>query len=503
MKKRTITLILILLGAALLKAGPIKMEGYLEGQFGRTYDSEEYKWNMWDPNYYIETKFFSSPIRNAEVFFKIYADNDKGRESYAKSGRAESVFGEGHVQYRYEKYGWGAQSVLFTRESGHYWTDGSMLGIVNTGSVNNDGNGQGVRMDAWYPFGGSVTYVFSDFSSGEGDDIHLVRYRQSLLERVRMGVFYQRKNYPTAAKDDYNEVAAIDVHAGMGRYFLNAEFARSEVPAEEDVEAENDTYSGFGDFFKSNVAGKAELNGIRVGTAKLGYILLQPGVWSYGNTYRNYMGDDKRNEYGFWVNSKYLVSGRAVTLSLNYSQSKNHVPVQIYHTWEDENGYLQQELIDVYNKKQTIYTEMYVEFIKGFKGKIYVENRDEEYYYFDENHFDFFSELSVENRLAKLLTQFKVKDIGEGSEVQLTGVEVSVNLTQDWKFFMRGMIATDELGSRHSIFGEIQYRLSGNTELNLQYGPSWWGQYGLVNDDSFASAGDMKKEVKLILKGWF
>ena len=150
MKKRTIALILILLGAALLKAGPIKMEGYLEGQFGRTYDSEEYKWNMWDPNYYIETRFFSSPIRNAEVFFKIYADNDKGREAYTESGQAEAVFGEGHVQYRYEKKGWGAQSVLFTRESGHYWTDGSMLEIVKTGSVNNGGNGQGVRLDAWY-----------------------------------------------------------------------------------------------------------------------------------------------------------------------------------------------------------------------------------------------------------------------------------------------------------------------------------------------------------------
>jgi hypothetical protein len=65
------------------------------------------------------------------------------------------------------------------------------------------------------------------------------------------------------------------------------------------------------------------------------------------------------------------------------------------------------------------------------------------------------------------------------------------------------MIADDRVGSRFSIFTELQYRMSGNTELYLQYGPSYWGQYGLVNDDSFSSSGMMRKEVKLILKGWF
>ena len=49
----------------------------------------------------------------------------------------------------------------------------------------------------------------------------------------------------------------------------------------------------------------------------------------------------------------------------------------------------------------------------------------------------------------------------------------------------------------------MQYRTSGNTELYLQYGPSYWGQYGLVNDDSFTSSGAMKKELRFIIKGWF
>ena len=114
-----------------------------------------------------------------------------------------------------------------------------------------------------------------------------------------------------------------------------------------------------------------------------------------------------------------------------------------------------------------------------------------------------FSEISVENGFAKLLAQFKVKDIGDTWEKYISGVELSVNLNENWKFFTRGMIANDRVGSRYSMFTEFQYRASGNTELYLQYGPSYWGQYGLVNDDSFASIGSMRKELRLIIKGWF
>ena len=87
-----------------------------------------------------------------------------------------------------------------------YWMDGSILGIVNTGSVNNDGNGQGVRFDVWHSYNGSMTYVFSDFSQGEGDDVHLFRYRQSLFKnKLNTGLFFQRKLYSNGGKFDYNE----------------------------------------------------------------------------------------------------------------------------------------------------------------------------------------------------------------------------------------------------------------------------------------------------------
>ena len=118
-------------------------------------------------------------------------------------------------------------------------------------------------------------------------------------------------------------------------------------------------------------------------------------------------------------------------------------------------------------------------------------------------HYDFLGELSVENYLSKLLGQFKIKDYGEIWEKHISGIELSVNLNSKLRFFTRGMIVNDRVGSRSSIFTEIQYKTGGNTEIYLQYGPNYWGQYGLVNDDSFASSGIMIKEIKLIIKGWF
>jgi len=142
-------------------------------------------------------------------------DNDNYK---THSNNSEAVVSEGHIDFHHKKNGFGFSSVLFFRESGHFWTDSSLLGIVNTGSVNNDGNAQGARLDIWHPFNGSFTYVFSDYSSGIGDDIHLLRLRQSFIDsKLHTGIFYQRKNYSSSGKNDFNEVVATDFRYSIGR----------------------------------------------------------------------------------------------------------------------------------------------------------------------------------------------------------------------------------------------------------------------------------------------
>jgi len=486
-----------------LNAQSINLKGYIEAQFGTKYDTDSFHWNMWDPDYKTELRLWTSPISNSEAFVKLYAD--KWNSSGQMMDHTEALLSEAHISYRQETRGRGFAAILFTRENNHYWTDGSMLNVLNTGSVNNDGNGQGVRIDIWEQWGGSASYVFSDFSQGESDDIHLLRLRQSFWdEKFKTGLFFQRKNYGSGAKKEYNQVIATDDKIRFSNYQFNIEFAVSTVPSEQELSDTNkshhgeswekfktgDVVDGFRELFKSDVAAKCELRGLKLGSSDVGYWFIKPGVWCYGKGYRNYMGENKYDECGLWVDSYYMLPRRAITFTLNYFQYKK-IESKIFSTGKS--------LEPVTN----LYAEIYLEFVNGFKGKIYYNKKDEVWHGEKYKHYDFFTELSVENRLAKLLTQFKIKDINEVNEKQIAGIECSVNLTEHWKAFVRGLVANDRVGARVNFFGELLYRIGGNSELYLQYGPSWYGAYGLVNDDSFISGGTMQKELKLVLKTWF
>lgn len=473
------------------------MEGYLEGQFWRTFNSENFEWDMPTPKLLVETRFYGSPVANTNYYFKFYAENEN-----FEYDRPVAFLWEGQINFKQEKNGNGIHTTFFTRENGYYWTDGSMLGILDTDSVDNGKNGQGARVDAWHNHNGSMTYVFSDFSSGGGDDIHLFRYRQSFREnKINTGLFFQRKNNASGADKDFNQVVASDFKMRLGKYYINTEVAISSTPSDSLITAiDNKYHKEFRDIFKSNFAAKAEFSGLRFGLPKLGYWFFTPGVFSHGISYRNDMGDKDihSNEFGFWINSYFHIPYRAITFTLNYNASKLIESDEFFVAEEDYYD-------DIRSDEPTtnLYSEIYVEFINGFKGKVSFNKKDEMWQGTTYKHYDFFTELSVENRLAKLLTQFKVKDIGEIWEKQIAGVELSINLTEKWRLFARGMIANDRASSRNSIFGEIQYRFSGNAEFYLQYGPSWWGQNGLVNDEEFVSNGNMQKEIKLIIKGWF
>ncbi len=468
----------------------MNIEGFYESQIGRTQESDSFDWNIWDPNFYLETRMYGNPNNNTSYYIKFYPYKD-----YNDSFRSLAVLSESNISFRDDKNNFGFNSILFFRESQHYWLDGSMLNLINTGVVNNDSNGQGARLDLWHKLNGSMTYVFSDFSQGDSDDIHLIRYRQSFLNnKVNAGFYMLRKNYSSGISNEYNQVLASDLKLFIGRYFFNTEIAVSEVPSDATIEVLNNSYDK-NEILKSNVAFQTEFRGLRLGAPNFGYWFINPGIFSFGNTYRNYLGDNQSNKYGYWVNTYYLVPERAITLVMNYSFYEKIIPDTI------SLDYISEKMIT--NPIRNLYTEIYIEFVNGFKGKISFNKKDEywqgQYY----KHYDILSELSVENYLAKLLAQYKIKDLGEIWEKQITGVELSVNLTDQWKFFTRGMIANDRVGSRYSFFTEFQYRTSGNTELYLQYGPNYLGQYGLANDDSFASSGSMVKELKIILKGWF
>ncbi len=505
-------LIFILLMTLIPLVAQVRVEGNMEGQFGATQTANYFNWNMWDPNFNIETRFYANPAANTEAYMKLYA------EKYDKSNtllqNTELVMTEAHIKYRTEAKSRGMGVALFTRDQSFYWTDGSMLGLLNTGSVNDGGNGQGGRLDLWYPGNGSLTYVFSDYSGGQSDDIHLLRFRQSIVkDKLFMGAFYQRKNYTTStSRLNYNEIYASDIRWTIAKkYSIAAEFACSAVPSEPLVDAEAINYQdsfthdfSFSHFaslkdigndtrnlLKSNFATQFEFRGFRLSNPNYGSWFVNPGAFSYGKDYRNYMGTNTNDKLGYYINTYYIVPQRAVTLTMNYNYSSNQGKNIVHET----------EMI--MDKNTSLYSEAYIEFVNGFKGKFSYNVKDDWWKGTHYDHNDFFSELGVENRTAKLLLQFKIKDLNIPQEKQIVGIETGINLTTHWRLFARGMILNNRAEANHSIFGEVQYIPGNSTEFYLQYGPSYWGQYGLVNDDGFTNNGTMQQEIKLIVKCWF
>ena len=87
-------------------------------------------------------------------------------------------------------------------------------------------------------------YVFSDFSQGGGDDIHMFRYRQSLLKKkINTGLFFLRKHYSTGGINDYNQVIAYDLNVQLSQYYFTTEFALSDVPSDPIISELNNSNS--------------------------------------------------------------------------------------------------------------------------------------------------------------------------------------------------------------------------------------------------------------------
>ena len=135
---------------------------------------------------------------------------------------------------------------------------------------------------------------------------------------INFGIFFQRKQYSTGDFNDYNQVIAQDLKFNIGQYYVMIEIAHSKVPNDSLITTLSKQYRN-SNFINSNFAIKSELSGLKIGNSKYGFWYFKPGIFSYGDTYRNYMGDNQSNRYGYWINSYYLVPKRAITISLNYS----------------------------------------------------------------------------------------------------------------------------------------------------------------------------------------
>jgi hypothetical protein len=97
-------------------------------------------------------------------------------------------------------------------------------------------------------------------------------------------------------------------------------------------------------------------------------------------------------------------------------------------------------------------------------------------------------EVGGENKLVKIRTQFRIKDIGTDYEVRVYGFEANANLTERWKLYTRLLTVEEKTEARETVFAQLQYTGFQSAEFFLEFG-DYSQSNDLANTDSFTSHG--------------
>ncbi len=503
---------------AALAAAPAWAFTRLEGEYNFLVDvrkqDRRYAWdfdsNSDDTSNLVSFRLFSQPVNGVEAFVKFESDWNTGSNN---SPRPRFQYRESHLRFRRElQGGFGVDSYLFSRQD-RFWVDNHLIQVVQGGPANDGGNAQGVRLDLWAPARTNLSLIASDFSSqsnpGSGsqpdqpvptDDAYIARFRKEFLGgALRTGLTWNRKNTRRAGAEKIDtRVLGVDTRYTWHNIDFSLEYAESQqdsagIPvAHYDLELSRLRLGNPSTGLPENSVLKAEIRSLRLGNYRIGYLNVAPSFWYLGPQYRNQLGDGNNDEAGYYINTWYLVPGRAITLTNNYLSYTKRVN-QNRHVTE-------------------LYSEAYVEFVNGFTGKFFYRKRTTRDWMSDgrltlkqvTDNDDVFAEMQVENRLAWLRLQFRIRDLGTLFQKELASFETSVNVSETVKIYNRFTFGNDPARVRKGLFSELQYRPRPNLEVFLSYGPFWiGGGSNPVFEGNLEGSADNKDLVRLLVKGTF
>jgi len=496
----------LLIAALAATAGAVTtLEGYSDFMTElRSSGGGDPSWGLSNPRLYAELRLKTSPWRDIDSFLKVSAESNRwvdfqNEEVDTEVKETKFFFNEAHARFRAKR----VEAHLFAGQD-RFWLNEPLLQIVDSGQVKHDDYGpraQGIRLDFWdvYGFQGAAfisersDYVSvgwdglsdveqsyypgstaGDTISSSTDDYRGFRVTKNMLDnRILFGSTYARKDYSGTAysgkRSEFDESVALDAELALGDLLPPlTQFGRVTWVSEW-----GHTSSGhLWDDEDPEVNGfKTELRDIRVGPMRF------LGSWeTYGEHFYNQglaSGDRQNlNDYTqYYAEGHYRVPRKAVNLkgwirhaepedpmSTSYAQSVGEI---------DEWG-----------------TEAYIEFLNGFTGKT-------EYKVYEDNNGtwpNLFFELTGENRLVKLRTQYRIKDIDTNYELRAYGFEANVNLSDLWKFYARVMNVDEETESRQTAFAQIRYLGWNSAEFFVEFGNPDQSN-DLVNDGDFATHG--------------
>jgi hypothetical protein len=501
----------LLVAALAAPAGAVTtLEGYSDFMTElRSSGGGDPSWGLSNPKMYAELRLKTSPWRDIDSFLKISAESNRwvdfqNEEVDTEIKETKFHFREAHVRFRANRF----ETHLFSGQD-RFWLNEPLLQIVDSGQVKHDDWGpraQGIRLDFWdyYGFQGAAfisersDYGFSDWAglssveqsyypgsaagdtiSSMTDDYRGFRITKKVLgDRVFLGTTYARKDYSGSAYagegSQFDESTALDVELALGDLVPSlAQFGRVTWVSEFGY-----TTSGhLWDDEDPEVTGfKTELRDIRVGPTRF------LGSWeTYGENFYNQglASGDKQdlNDYTrYYLEGHYRVPTKAVNLKGWILHAEPEDPTSTSYA-------ISKGTIDEWG------TEAYIEFLNGFTGKV-------EYKVKEDNvgiKPNLFCELIGENRLVKLRTQFRMKDIDRSNEVTAYGFDANVNLNELWKFYVR-ILNVDELTeSRQTVFAQLRYLGWNSAEFFVEFGNPDHSN-DLVNDGDFGLWEDAKPE---------
>lgn len=453
-------------------------------------------WGLSNPQLYAEFRLKSSPWQDIDSFMKISAESNRWVDD-AKD--TKFFFREAHLRFHASKF----ETHLFAGQD-RFWLNEPLLQIVDSGQVKHDDYGpraQGIRLDFWdtHGFSGAafasersdyVSVGWSELSSVEQgyypgsapgdtissstDDYRGFRVNKKVFhDQIRLGSTYARKDYNETAYSGsgtgFDETVALDAELSLGE--LLPPLTRfgtitwvSEYGRTTSGHLWDDEDPGVNGF-------KTEFRNIRVGPTRF------LGSWeTYGKDFYNQglAHGDRQNLNGYsqyYIEGHYRVPTKAVNLKGWVRHAEPEDPMVTSHAQSvgvtDEWG-----------------SEAYIEFLNGFTGKT-------EYKVYEDNNGtwpNLFFELTGENRLVKLRTQFRIRDIDTDYEVTAYGFEANVNLSDVWKFYARVMNVDEATESRQTAFAQVRYLGWNSAEFFVEFGNPDHSN-DLVNDGDFVSHG--------------
>ncbi len=509
-------LLAITLGVA--ATSPVWAGNRLEGYYALSIAAQknDTRWHFGSPDengipsHYAELKFFSNPNDKLEIYSKLraWANRDDNSTSEVEFYRPPWYNAEGHIKMREKTW----ESYLFYRQNRFYINDEPLLRLVDDNKLKNDSYGpmaQGVRVDFWDKnflgvkgLGGTIIISDSGSTVPFGDTYYVTRLRHKVWgERITSGAMYLRKDYgPDDTGLQNNQVYSADVTfsprnlvtTGLHLGPVNLEQSRWTAETAWSIRPGDEQLIGAS-------RARARAIALEARSIVIGDLTLNTWYNDFGEDFRSYLSRRFDNDHEFnrvqtHVETIWLVPKKSVTAKVTYDHYRKRIP-------DEPGGGLR--------PATEWYAELYMEYINGFKSRFAFKQWHGYDAASEVNDFftypDWFGEISVENFLAKIRMQGRVRDAGTFRQVTVWGFDMQVNITDKLKGYLRAMNVNEKTEARHTLFAQLKYDLGWGADLYFEYGDP--GQSDnlaytdwFVNENSGANLSD---RVKLILSTWF